>query len=300
MAQFGVYLPNVGWDELPTPVQMADYAVAAEDFGLHSLWVEDRLLHPRIDMLDPLTVLSFAASRTHTIKLGTSVLLPNLRTPLPLAKTLSTLDYLSDGRLIIGASLGGRPDEYRAAGASERTRVSRFVKTLQTMRNFWGQGEAFPPPVSRAMTPHPKQPRIPIWIGGRADPVYKRVVTLGDGWLASSTTDAQEFARGWARIREEASAVARPMQELAPAKFCYIHIDDNTQAAQAVLNTRMPRYYDFPYDVNRSTLYGPPARCAERAQSYLDAGVETLIFAMVTKGRGQLQRLCEEVIPLLR
>ena len=44
MAQFGVYLPNVGWDDLPTPAQLADYTVAAEDYGLHSVWVEDRLL----------------------------------------------------------------------------------------------------------------------------------------------------------------------------------------------------------------------------------------------------------------
>ena len=299
MAQFGVYLPNVGWDDLPTPVQLADYAMAAEDLGLRSVWVEDRLLHPRVDMLEALTVLTFVASRTNTIKLGTSVLLPNLRNPLSLAKSLSTLDYLSHGRLIIGASLGGRPDEYDAAGVAMRTRVSQFMRTLQTLRNFWGQGEDFPPPSARAMTPRPIQ-RTPVWIGGRAEPVYKRVATVGDGWLASSTTDATEFARGWNHIREEAASAGRPLEELTPAKFCYIHIDDDPAAARAVLNARMPRYYDFPYDVNRSTLYGPPAQCAEKAQSYLDAGVETLIFAMVTKGRGQLQRLCEEVIPLLR
>ena len=300
MMQFGVYLPNVGWDDLPTPVQLADYAVAAEDFGLHSLWVEDRLLHSRVEMLEALTVLSFVASRTHTIKLGTSVLLANLRNPLTLAKTLSTLDYLSNGRLIIGTSLGGRPDEYDAIGAPMRTRVSQFMRTLETLRDFWGQGQAFPPPVSRTMTPRPIQPRLPIWIGGRAEPVYQRVAMVGDGWLASSTTGADEFARGWGRIQGEAAAAGRSMEELTPAKFCYIHIDDDAAAAQAVLSSRMPRYYDFPYDVRRSTLYGPPAQCAERARTFLDAGVETLIFAMVTKGRAQLQRLCEEVIPLLR
>ncbi len=167
------------------------------------------------------------------------------------------------------------------------------------MRNYWGQGGAFPPPNSRAMTPRPTS-RLPIWIGGRAEPVFQRVATVGDGWLASSTTDAEEFRRGWARVREEATASGRPFNQLSPAKFCYIHIDDDPQEARAVLNERMPRYYDFPYDVSRSTLYGPPAQCAEKAQTYLDAGVETLIFSMVTKARGQLQRLCEEVIPLLR
>ena len=299
MAQFGVYLPNVGWDDLPTPAQLADYTVAAEDYGLHSVWVEDRLLHNRIGMLEALTVLSFAAAHTNTIKLGTSVLCANLRNPLSLAKNLSTLDYLSNGRLIVGASLGGRPDEYDAIGVPMRRRVGQFMGTLRTLRNFWGQGEDFPPPNARAMTPRPGH-RVPIWIGGRADPVYKRVATVGDGWLASSTTDAQEFSRGWARVREEAAAAGRPMRELSPAKFCYIHVDDDAAAARAVLNARMPRYYDFPYDVNRSTLHGPPSQCAERAQTFLDAGVETLIFSMVTKGRGQLQRLCEEVIPLLR
>ena len=105
----------------------------------------------------------------------------------------------------------------------------------------------------------------------------------------------------WLEPHTRGGGVSRAsLGELTPAKFCYIHIDDDPAAARAVLNARMPRYYDFPYDVNRSTLYGSPAQCAEKAQSYLDAGVETLIFAMVTKGRGQLQRLCEEVIPLLR
>ena len=299
MAHFGVYLPNVGWDDLPTPDGLADYAQTAEGLGLHSLWVEDRLLHSRVDMLEALTTLTYVASRTTTIKLGTSVLLLNLRNPLALAKSLSTLDYLSNGRLIIGASLGGRPDEYEAAEVSMGRRVSRFLGALSALRRLWGQAPD-DPAAALPMTPRPVQPRLPIWIGGRAEPVYRRVATLGDGWLASSTTGAGEFAQGWGRVLEEASAAGRPPRELTPAKFCYIHVDDSPQAALETLKARIPRYYDFPYDVEGCALYGPPSRCAQQAQTLLDAGVETLIFAMVTKDPAQLRRLCQEVIPLLR
>jgi alkanesulfonate monooxygenase SsuD/methylene tetrahydromethanopterin reductase-like flavin-dependent oxidoreductase (luciferase family) len=149
------------------------------------------------------------------------------------------------------------------------------------------------------MDPSPVQRRIPVWIGGKAEPVFNRVATLGDGWLASSTTGAEDFARGWAKIQEHAVSAGRDLQVLMPAKFSYIHIEDSTEKALAVLTERLPKYYAFPYDVARFTLYGPPARCVEQAQKLLDAGVQTLIFSTVTHDRTQLERLAQEVLPQL-
>ena len=108
--RFGIYLPNVGWDDLPRPEQLVEYAVTAEELGFDSVWVEDRLLHSRVEVLESLTTLTFVASKTWRIRLGTSIRLANLRNPLVLARTLSSLDYLSNGRLIAGVSLGGRPE----------------------------------------------------------------------------------------------------------------------------------------------------------------------------------------------
>ncbi len=304
MPQFGIYLPNVGWDTLPSPAELGDYAVAAEQLGFDSVWVEDRFLHRRLGILEALTTLTFVASRTERIQLGTSILLINLRNPLQLAKTLSTLDYLSGGRVVVGASLGGRPEEYQLAGVHMKTRVTRFVETIKAMRSLWGQGpldteSRFFQPTELPMNPSPVQRRIPVWIGGKVEPVFNRVATLGDGWLASSTTGAEDFARGWTKIQEHAVTAGRDLQVLMPAKFSYIHIEDSTKKALAVLTERLPKYYAFPYDVARFTLYGPPARCVEQAQKLLDAGVQTLIFSTVMHDRNQLERLAQEVLPQL-
>ena len=304
MTRFGIYLPNVGWEALPSPSELAEYALAAERLGFDSVWVEDRFLHPSLGILEALTTLTFVASRTERIRLGTSILLVNLRNPLSAAKMISTLDYLSNGRVIIGASLGGRPDEYPAAGSQIKTRVTRFTETIKTMRAYWGQGSfegvsRFFQPIDIAMKPRPVQQSIPLWIGGKVEPVFHRVATMGDGWLASSTTGAEDFSRGWDKIRNLAKEAGRDMQTLTPAKFCYIHVDDSTEKALATLNDRLPQYYGVPYDAARLSLYGPPARCAEGAQKLLAAGVQTLIFSTVTNDQGQLERLAKEVLPKL-
>ena len=301
--QFGIYLPNVGWEAAPSPAELVAYAVDAEEGGFDSVWVEDRLLHDGVDMLEALTTLTFVAAHTTRVKLGTSVLLVNLRNPLSLAKSLSTLDYLSEGRLVIGASLGGRPPEYDAAGVSMRTRVSRFTSTVQFMRAAWGEDQPGVIPDSAAglpMLPRPAQPHIPIWFGGRVEAALVRAGTFGDGWLASSTTTAEAFRSGWATITAHATAAGRDPRELMPAKFCYIHVDDSTERALARLEDTLPRYYGRPYDAANLSIYGPPDRCVEQALELLDAGVRTLIFATVTPDRAQLARVAQDVLPGLR
>ncbi|MEE8518509.1 MAG: LLM class flavin-dependent oxidoreductase [Dehalococcoidia bacterium] len=296
--QFGIYLPNVGWEGVPSPEELAAYAVDAEQGGFDSVWVEDRLLHDDVEMLEAVATLTFVAAHTTRVKLGTSVLLVNLRNPLALAKSLSTLDYLSGGRLIVGASLGGRPNEYEAAGVPMRTRVSRLASSVRFMRTVWGEEES--EPISGSMMPRPVQRRIPIWLGGRVEAALERVATFGDGWLASSTTTAEAFRNGWATIVERATAAGRDPEELMPAKFCYIHVDDSKERALSLLETMLPRYYGGPYDAAKLAIYGSPGRCVEQARELLDAGVRSLIFATVTSDRGQLARLAEDVLPALR
>ena len=149
------------------------------------------------------------------------------------------------------------------------------------------------------MMPKPVQSRIPIWIGGKVEPIFQRVADLGDGWLASSSTSAEDFSRGWEKINNLVQKAGRDLNTLTPAKFCYIHIDDTTENALATLNDRLPKYYGMPYDAARFSLYGPPARCIEGALKLLEAGIQTLIFATVTHDRTQLERLGREVLPKL-
>lgn len=301
--RFGIYLPNVGWGALPSPDELTAYAVDAEQGGFDSVWVEDRLLHGEVEMLEAVSTLTFVAAHTSTVKLGTSVLLLNLRSPLSLAKSLSTLDYLSNGRLIVGASLGGRPYEYDAAGVSMRTRVSRFTSTVRFMRGVWGEeqpGLSSDPETAVPMMPLPVRRHIPIWMGGRVEAALVRAATIGDGWLASSTTTPDVFREGWATVTAHATAAGRDPATLTPAKFCYIHVDDSTERALSRLEATLPKYYGAPYDAANLAIYGPPSRCVEQAARLLDAGVRTLIFATVTSDRAQLARVAQDVLPALR
>lgn len=304
MTRFGVYLPNVGWDGLASPAAVADYAVAAERLGLDSLWVEDRFLHGRLGILEPMTTLSFVAARTERIHLGTSILLVNLRNPLLVAKMVSTLDYLSQGRVILGASLGGSPAEYAAAGVNMKIRVTRLVETLAAVRSLWvseaprREGTPFPLP-GTPMEPRPRG-SIPIWLGGRVDAALQRAGALGDGWLASSSTTPEDFAIGWSKVQESARSAGRDPSTLEPAKFVYIHCDDSVEDAFDLLSGTLPRYYAAGYDVARYCIYGPVSRCVEGAQRLLDSGVKSLIFSPVTADTHQLEVLARSVIPLLR
>lgn len=303
MASFGLYLPNVGFEGLLSPAELIDYTRRAEDLGFDSVWVEDRLLH-RLPILEALTTLTFLASHTTRLKLGTSVLLVNLRTALSLAKSLSSLDYLTGGRLILGASLGGREDEYLASGASLKRRVRRFRETIAAMRAFWGQersGYAADPLVVKepAMFPSPAAP-IPVWIGGRAEPVLRRVAEIGDGWLASGTLRPDEFRSLWARIVEHCGTIGRDPATIEPAKFSYIHIDNNRQQALELLRAAVSTYYEFKYDVERNSMYGSVDDCVSVAQHILQAGARTLIFYPVTASLDQIEGIADDILPALR
>lgn len=305
MAHFGVYLPNVGWEGLVSPAAVADYAVAAERLGLDSLWVEDRFLHGRLAVLEPLTTLTFVAARTKRIRLGTSILLVNLRNPLVVAKVVSTLDYLSQGRIILGASLGGSKEEYATAGVNMKTRVTRFFETIATLRALWApeppnrEGTLFPL-AGIPMEPKPSRYPIPIWLGGKVEAALQRVGAFGDGWLAPSSTTAEEFAVAWAKIQEYARSAGRDPTMLEPAKFVYIHCSDRVEDAFDVLSRTLPRYYSFAYDVARYCVYGPVRQCVEHAQRLLESGVRTLIFSPVTANQDQLETLVKSIIPRLR
>ncbi len=301
----GIYLPSVGWDRLPEPSELTDYALLAEKLGFDSVWVEDRLLHPKLGILEALTTLNFVASRTERIRLGTCVLLVNLRNPLSLAKSIATLDYLSGGRVVLGTSLGGNPTEYESSGTSMKTRVTRFEETVKAIRAYWGQGSfdgvfRLIKPTDMPMIPRPVQERIPIWIGGKADPVLNRVARIADGWLASSSSTAEDFSRGWAKIKEHCSESGRVLSTVSRAKFNYVHVDDDRDRALAVLRETLPRYYLSGYDAARYAIYGPPQRCVEQVKTLVNAGVRNLILSTVTHDHSQLERLAREVMPLIK
>ena len=200
---------------------------AAEAAGFESLWVADhvvlpdppvagRPMAPDMRLLDPIVSLTFLAAHTQRIRLATGVIILPQRQALVLAKQLASLDVLSNGRLIFGLGVGWCEPEMRSVGAPfpERGRVADDY--LAAMRAVWAQPKPSHkgPYVSfdgvQAM-PRPVQGPVPIVVGGRTPPAYRRAVMQGHGWygFGMSVDDTQKVV---AALRDTAKKHSRPAE----------------------------------------------------------------------------------------
>jgi probable F420-dependent oxidoreductase len=208
--QYGIHLPHAG--EQATPALIQRHAERAEALGLDDVWVSEHIIVPRDQFprsplfFDPVLSLTWAASVTKRVRLGTSVLVLPMRHPLPLAKELATLHNFSEGRLILGAGVGWLKPEFAALGVPFEERGRRLDEGLAMMRAVWSQDPVtfqsrFIPAVieGMTMTPMPVSP-IPLWFGGSSDAALKRTIRIGDGWHGSGKT-AAEVASTVARLR---------------------------------------------------------------------------------------------------
>src|SRR5437588_4994720 len=102
---FGIAVPNfTAYPQMPDIKALVEYGVRMEALGFDSVWVWDHVLlgvDPHFPILDPLSLLTAVGARTKRIKLGTGVLVLPLRNPLLLAKQLSSMDQLTQGRLLL-------------------------------------------------------------------------------------------------------------------------------------------------------------------------------------------------------
>ena len=304
-ANIGLLVPGSFGGEPPTMYEFTKFFSRAEDLGFHSLWTIDRIFH-EVNILDPMTLLSCAAAVTSRIRLGTSVLLFVLRNPVLMAKTTSTLDRLSGGRLILGLSLGGRDHEFGPLGVSVRTRVSKLTEGLTVMRKLWSEenvtfhGRHYHMEGVN-MQPKPvQQPSIPIIMGGRADAVLRRSAELADGWVAGGRGGPEEFNLAWEQVCTYARAAGKDPETLDSAKLMYITVGDDPEWCKERLREFTHAYYGPGYDVDNDCVFGPPGQCAAKIQGFIDAGAKTVILGPTWPDVDQISRIANEVVPLLR
>ncbi len=202
--KIGFALPNIG----PVATREAVITVAerAEDLGYDSLWTIERLLYPVKPQrpypatpdgslpevykhaLDPLEALTFAAARTRKIALGTSVLDIPYYNPVMLARRLTTLDFLSDGRLRVGLGLGWSKDEMDAIGVDIKQRGAMADKFLQVLTAIWTtnpvefHGKFYQVPKSYIGPKPVQKPHPPIYMAAFAPAALKRLAKFADGW----------------------------------------------------------------------------------------------------------------------
>jgi probable F420-dependent oxidoreductase len=182
--------------------RFGDLVDALEDLHFDSLWLSERVTGA---CPDPMVGLSFAAARTRSLKLGTSVQVLPGRNPHLLAKAWASLDRLSSGRALPAFGLGVADGAEQAAfGVARKERAPRFDALLPELRQLWAGEEVR----GAAIAPRPVQDPLEVWLGGRAPSELRRVGRLGDGWLPSFCTP-DDVAEGRPVVEAEAAAHGR-------------------------------------------------------------------------------------------
>lgn len=309
---FGIAARNfMAYPDMPNARALVDYGVRVEELGYDSVWVWDHMLlgvEPNFPIIDSLTVLTGIAARTSKIKMGTGILVLPLRNPVALAKQLSSMDQLSEGRLIMGMAVGWYKREFDAVGVPFDKRGKIMDENLEIMNRLWTEekvtGEYMNHNLSNAvMYPKPYQsPRMPLLLGGYVDRVLKRAAVSGDGWLTYFYT-ADDFKKSWVKIRNFAEEAGKDPDTLMNASQLPIMIGESRAAVEADMMDWLNKEWDFPEnsDCSRdSAIMGSVDDCVEQLQAHLDVGVQKIIFVPYKYKMDQVETIAKEIIPRLR
>jgi probable F420-dependent oxidoreductase len=297
----GIHVPSASVATLGSGEAYAEFFRQVEDLGLDAIWMEDRLFH-QTNVLDPLMLLTWAAASTRRVQLGTAVLLLNLRHATIVARQISTLSHLSGGRLALGVSLGGHPDEYQAHGVSMQTRVALFRESVAVLRRLLTgepveyRGQFFQ---LQDTTVRPAA-TVPLYIGGRAEGALRRAGDLADGWIMGPFGTVQDFQQAWRIVQEAARAVGRNPDALVAGRLLYIAVDDDRDRAREMLRVFLHGYYGLSFDVDQHAIFGPAEEVTARLRAQVDAGITRLMLGVPTLDLTHLRRVAECVAPALR
>lgn len=217
--KIGFMLPMFG--PMATHENMFEMAQLAEERGFESVWAPDHIIMPtRITTsypysrtgdyiadpkgahLEPFTSLSYIAGCTRRVRLGFTVLVAPYRNAIVSGKMLSSLDVLSNGRLIAGIGAGWLEEEFDALGVQFARRWAQTDEHIRIWKELWTaeepefHGEYYdfshvqcrPQPIQK---PHP-----PITIGGNGKACFRRVVEHADGWQVVTQGPDDTFSTG--------------------------------------------------------------------------------------------------------
>ena len=219
---------------------VVDVARDAEQRGFESLWLPEHTHIPvsrktpyaggaelpkeYAHTLDPFVALAAVATATKHIRLATGISLLIERDTITMAKTLATLDLLSNGRAILGVGGGWNREEAEHHGVEWSQRFQKLEEQITAIKVIWANEEAsfhgehvrfdpiwsWPKPIQR--------PRPPIVLGGETDHTLRRVIKYCDGWLPRAR-DPEIIVRGIARLNELAEEAGRDPESISVNVF---------------------------------------------------------------------------------
>jgi alkanesulfonate monooxygenase SsuD/methylene tetrahydromethanopterin reductase-like flavin-dependent oxidoreductase (luciferase family) len=224
-----------------------------------------------------------------------------------LAKSLSTLDQLSRGRIEIGVGTGGKGRPFAAFGVDPDRYVARFTEGIALMKALWTQprvtfdGE-FWQLQDAAMEPKPVQkPYPPLWFGAASEPALRRAVRLGDGFFGAGSSPTARFAEQVAVVRAALAEAGRPAESFPIAKRVYVAIDDDAARARARMNTALTELDGRRVEaIEAAAVAGTAADCVCELHQVADAGAELILCTALFDQAEQMEQLAAAVIPKLR
>jgi alkanesulfonate monooxygenase SsuD/methylene tetrahydromethanopterin reductase-like flavin-dependent oxidoreductase (luciferase family) len=301
--ELGIAIPQTFPDARPRATSLVDYLRRAEALGFQSVWVQEQLLGA-MPSLEPVALLTYATPLTRRVRLGAAVLLPGLRNPIHLAKSLATLDTLSGGRLIVGVGIGS-PRVHAAFRVAAEERVARFVESLALVRSLWSRSVTTVQGVywrveGAMMEPKPLQvPRPPIWVGAHHPAGLRRSVELGDGFIgagAASPTSFGEQVQYLARLLE---ARGRDPGTFPISKRVYIAVGSDVAQARRRLEAWFGAFYGDASLAGTVSVIGDVHQCVEELARLGALGARSLILNPVFDEAEQLETLGGEGGPRL-
>ena len=191
-----------------TPRILKELCGEADQLGYASLWTFQRLLYPTgtqigetyHSVLEPMVSLAYLAACTERTRLGVAIVNFPFISPILLAKQAAAIDVLSEGRLLLGLSLGWAPEEFEASGATTERRGPRLEEYISCLDAiFTGsvdfKGEFYTVPSSEVLPKPVQQPRPPVLLGGVVPAALKRAGRVSDGWISSSPDRPHAYPR---------------------------------------------------------------------------------------------------------
>jgi probable F420-dependent oxidoreductase len=310
--KIGVFLPVSG--KAAVPEVLTDAGQQAESLGYDSIWAAERLVQtwemntpypykedpkwqgfvaPDVPFLEPMTCLTYLAAVTKKVGLGISVRVLPYHQPLYTARLATSIDTLSNGRLIFGVGVGWMVEEFQALGVAPfEKRGAMANEQLEIFKLLWStdkpsyNGQFYKFPAVSVSPPPVQKPHFPIWTGGESDAAIKRAAKYGDAWFSYHVKiSAKDLASKYEKVKQ----ISREIGRAEPPDLCCCRPIDIT---------------DQPVPQNEEDFKGTPEQLVASLKKFKDIGVKHMALQFIVgrwpERKAKIEKLAKEVMPALR
>jgi len=311
--RFAISIPQFYGDGEFSPADFRSYFERAEACGVfESAWAQEMTLG-RSPQLAPLEAMTYAAACTSSLRLGCTVFVTTLHSPVQLAKDLASLDQVSRGRVELGVGSGGPRRPFAAYGISGDRYLARFAEGVRLLKALWTEpsvtfdGE-FWQLKGAAMEPKPFQkPHPRVWFGGSAEQAVRRGVRLCDGFFGAGSSPTAAFASQVVTVRSEVAALGGHVGfgpgEFPIAKRVYIGIDpspaDGSRARERMNDALARMYGQRVPAIESAAVAGTLSECVAAVREVIEAGAEMVLFTPLWEVPAHMEQVATELIPQL-